>query len=96
MHTGMNKSQLIKRMIAIHGSRVHWDKCINRSDAANAMRKRIEMNRKVMELLCKLERKRTFTGQFKTPQEYIEWSLEQADAWFKKYPYKEIKGYVDF
>ena len=49
-----------------------------------------------MELLWKLERRRTFTGQFKNAQGYIEWSLEQADAWFKKYPYKEIKGYVDF
>ena len=49
-----------------------------------------------MELLWKLERKRTFTGQFKTAQDYIEWSLKQADAWFKKYPYKEIKGCVDF
>ena len=54
------------------------------------------MNRKVMDLLCKLERKRTFTGQFKTTQEYIEWSLEQADAWFTRYPHKEIKRYVDF
>ena len=53
------------------------------------------MNQKVMELLLKLERKRTFTGQFKTAQEYIEWSLEQADVWFKKYPYKKINGYVD-
>ena len=60
------------------------------------MQKRIEMNRKVMELLCKLERKRTFTGQFKNAQEYIEWSLEQADVWFKTHPYKEIKGYADF
>ena len=54
------------------------------------------MNRKVMDLLWKLERKRIFTGQFKTAQEYIEWSLEQADAWFKKYPHKAIKGYIDF
>ena len=69
---------------------------LNRSNAAYAMQKRIEVNRKVMGLLWKLERKRTFTGQFNNAQEYIEWSLEQADAWFKKYPYKEIKGYVDF
>ena len=60
------------------------------------MQKRIELNRKVVDLLWKLERKRTFTRQFSTAQEYVEWSLEQADAWFKKYPYKEIKGYVDF
>ena len=60
------------------------------------MQKRIEMNRKVMELLWKLERKRTFTGQFSTAQEYVEWSLEEALKWIDRYPYKEIKGYVDF
>ena len=60
------------------------------------MQKRIEMSRKVMDLLWKLERKRTFTRQFSTAQEYVEWSLEQADTWFKRYPHKEIKRYVDF
>ena len=54
------------------------------------------MNRKVMELLWKLERNRTFTGQFKTAQEYVEWSLEQALKWIDRCPHKEIKGYVDF
>ena len=78
MRTGMNKSQLIKRMIAIHGSRVHWDKCINRSDAANVMRKRIEMNRKVMDLLWNLERKQVFVAQYGTTQEFLEWSLAEA------------------
>ena len=60
------------------------------------MQKRIEVNRKVRELLWKLERKRTFTGQFKTAQEYVEWSLEQATKWMDRHPHKEIKGYVDF
>ena len=59
------------------------------------MQKRIEMNRKVMELLWKLERKRTFTGQFKTAQEYIEWSLEEAWKWMDRHPHKKIKGYMD-
>ena len=54
------------------------------------------MNRKVMELLWKLERNRTFTGQFSTAQEYVEWSLEQAWKWMDRHPHKEIKGYVDF
>ena len=54
------------------------------------------MNRKVMELLWKLERKRTFTGQFKSAQEYIEFSLEEAMKWMDRHPHKEIKGYVDF
>ena len=60
------------------------------------MQKRIEMNRKVMELLWKLERNRTFTGQFSTAQEYVEWSLEAALKWMDRHPLKEIKGYVDF
>ena len=60
------------------------------------MQKRIEMNRKVMELLWKLERKRTFTGQFKSAQEYIEFSLEEALKWMDRFPHKEIKGYGDF
>ena len=54
------------------------------------------MNRKVMELLWKLERKRTFTGQFKTAQEYVEWTLEEALKWMDRHPHKEIKGYGDF
>ena len=59
------------------------------------MQKIIEMNRKVMDLLCKLERKRNFTGQFKTAQEYIELSLEEAWKWMDRHPCKEIKGYGD-
>ena len=53
------------------------------------------MNRKVMELLCKLERKRTFTGQFQSAQVYVEWSLAEALKWMDRHPSKEIKGYVD-
>ena len=59
------------------------------------MQKRIEYNRKVMELLWKLERKQVFTQQFNSAQEYFEWSLENAEQWFRKYPYKELKSYVD-
>ena len=54
------------------------------------------MNRKGMELRWKLEKNRTFTGQFKTAQEYIEWSLEESWKWMDRHPHKEIKGYVDF
>ena len=54
------------------------------------------MNRKVRELLWKLERKRTFTGQFKTAQEYLEWSLENTDEWFDEYPHKKLRRYIDF
>ena len=54
------------------------------------------MNQKVMDLLWKLERKRAFAGQFKTAQEYVEFSLEEALKWLDRHPCKEIKGYVDF
>ena len=59
------------------------------------MQKRIECNRKVMELLWKLERKKVFAQQFNSAQEYLEWSLKNAEQWFRKYPYKELKRYVD-
>jgi hypothetical protein len=59
------------------------------------MQKRIEVNRKVRELLWKLERKRTFTGQFQSAQDYVEWSLAEALKWMDRHPLKEIKGYVD-
>ena len=59
------------------------------------MQKRIEMNRKITDLLCKLERKRTFTGQFQSAQDYVEWSLENANEWFNKYPNKELKRHVN-
>ena len=60
------------------------------------MQKRIEVNRKVRELLWKLERKRAFTGQFSTAQEYVEWSLEKAIEWFDRHPHKDLRGYADF
>ncbi len=60
------------------------------------MQKRIETNRKVTDLLSKLERKRTFTGQFQSAQDYVEWSLAEAMKWMDRHPHKEIKGYVDF
>ena len=43
----------------------------------------------------KLERKRTFTGQFQSAQDYVEWSLAEALKWMDRHPSKEIKGYVD-
>ncbi len=54
------------------------------------------MNRKVMDILYKLERKRVFVNQFGSAQEYIEFSLEAALKWMDRHPHKEIKGYVDF
>lgn len=60
------------------------------------MQKRIELNRKVMDMLWMLERKQVFAKQFNSAQEYFEWSLEQALKWTNRYPHKEIKDYVDF
>ena len=60
------------------------------------MQKRIEMSPEVIDLLWKLERNSVFTDQFKTAQEYIEWSLQEAWKWMDRHPHKEIKGYVDF
>ena len=60
------------------------------------MQKRIEMSPEVMDLLWKLERNSVFTDQFKTAQEYIEWSLQEAWKWMDRHPHKELKGYVDF
>ena len=59
------------------------------------MQKRIEMSPEVMDLLWKLERNSVFTDQFKTAQEYIEWSLQEAWKWMDRHPHKEIKGYDD-
>ena len=55
------------------------------------MQKRIEMNRKVMELLCKLERKQVFVTQFGTTQEFIEWSLAEALKVLDKRPLKPLQ-----
>ena len=60
------------------------------------MQRRIEMNRKIRELLWKLERNRIFASQFSTAQKYVEWSLAEALKWVDRHPHKEIKGYVDF
>ncbi len=35
-----------------------------------------------------------FTGQFKSAQEYVERSLEEALNWMDRHPSKEIKGYI--
>ena len=53
------------------------------------------MNRKVLDLLYKLERKRAFTDQFITAQDYIEWSLVEAWKWIDRHPGKQIKNYID-
>ena len=58
------------------------------------MQKRIEMNRKVMDLLLSW-RVKSIHWSVQTAQEYIEWSLEEAWKWVDRHPDKEIKGYVD-
>ena len=65
--------------------------CLNRSDADDGMQKRIQVNRRVMELLHKLERKQVFVTQFGTAQEFLEWSLAEALKALDKRPLKPLK-----
>ena len=55
------------------------------------MQKRVEINRRVMQLLWKLERKQVFVTQFGTTQEFLEWSLSEALKAFDKRPLKQLK-----
>ena len=50
------------------------------------------MNRKVRELLWKLERKKAFVNQFGTFQKFIEWSLIKALKELDKKPLKQLKS----
>ena len=42
------------------------------------MQSRLEVNRTVRDLIWRLERKREFTNQFETVQQFLEWSLQEA------------------
>ena len=55
------------------------------------MQKRVEINRRVMQLLWKLERKQVFVTQFGTPQEFLEWSLSEALKALNKRPLKPLR-----
>ena len=55
------------------------------------MQKRVEINRRVMQLLWKLERKKVFVAQFGTTQEFLEWSLAEALEALDKRPLKPLK-----
>ena len=55
------------------------------------MQKRIETNRRVMELLRKLDRKQMFVTQFGTTQDFLEWSLAEALKALDKRPLKPLK-----
>ena len=50
------------------------------------MHSRVEVNRTVRDLIWKLERKQVFVSQFGSAQKFLEWSLENANEWFIKYP----------
>ena len=49
------------------------------------------MNRRVIELLRKLERKQIFVTQFGTTQDFLEWSLVEALKALDKRPLKPLK-----
>ncbi len=55
------------------------------------MQIRIEINRKVSELLSKLEEKQVFVNQFGTFQKFLEWSLVEALKELDKKPLKQLK-----
>ena len=55
------------------------------------MHKRVEINRRIMELLWKLERKQVFVAQFGTTQAFLEWSLSEALKALDKRPLKQLK-----
>lgn len=55
------------------------------------MQKRIEMNRKVMSLLWRLERRQVFVTQFGTTQKFLEWSLSEALKAIDKRPLKPLQ-----
>ena len=55
------------------------------------MQKRIELNRKVMDILWRLERRQVFVNQFGTAQEFLEWSLAEAIKALDKRPLKQLK-----
>ena len=49
------------------------------------MHSRVEVNRAVRDLIWRLERKREFTNQFETVQQFLEWSLQEAlDAYERR------------
>ena len=60
------------------------------------MKKQIEYNSKVQQLLWQLERRRSFTDGFGSAQEYWEWCLQKAVDWTKKYPFRDLKKYAEF
>ena len=60
------------------------------------MKKQVECNSKVREMLWKLERKGAFTDAFESGQEYWEWCLQKALDWVNRYPYKDFKNDVKF
>ena len=60
------------------------------------MNLRIEPTRKAKDLLYKLERKKAFREQFKSANEFIEFSLEQALEFYDKHTFGEIKKYARF
>ena len=55
------------------------------------MQKRIQVNRRIIELLHKLERKQVFVTQFGTAQEFLEWSLAEALKALDKRPLKSLR-----
>ncbi len=55
------------------------------------MHSRVEVNRTVRDLIWRLERKREFTNQFESVQEFLEWSLQEALDAYERRPNQHLK-----
>ncbi len=54
------------------------------------MHSRVEVNRTVRDLIWRLERKREFTNQFESVQEFLEWSLQEALDAYERRPNQHL------
>ena len=54
------------------------------------MQSRLEVNRTVRALIWRLERKREFTNQFATVQQFLEWSLQEALDAYERRPNERL------
>ena len=57
------------------------------------MQPRIEVNRVVRDLFWKLERKREFSRQFESGQQFLEWTLQEALDAYERRPNQRLRRF---
>ena len=57
------------------------------------MQSRLEVNRTIRDLIWRLERKREFSNQFQTVQQFLEWSLQEALDAYERRPNQHLKSF---